>query len=169
MRANTHWKPSEALAVGIRSEIEAASAYRHLLERVKNQLLQEKLKFLVFEEEQHRKILERLFSQRFAGQELEIPEKSFLSAIHIALDEKSSVLDLFKQALIAEKMSENFYKETQNHAEDTGTKKMLQYLSRVERSHFFMIKSEIELLSRFPEYYDVEDFHVGQDMFHVGP
>ena len=52
---------------------------------------------------------------------------------------------------------------------DAGSRKILEYLSRVERSHFFMIRSEIDLLSRFPDYYDVEDFHLGQDLFHVGP
>jgi hypothetical protein len=46
---------------------------------------------------------------------------------------------------------------------------MLEYLSRVERSHYFVIKSEIDLLSQFPDYYDVEDFNIGQDLFHIGP
>jgi len=32
-----------------------------------------------------------------------------------------------------------------------------------------MLKSEIDLLEKFPEYFDVEDFHTGQDLFHVGP
>jgi hypothetical protein len=32
-----------------------------------------------------------------------------------------------------------------------------------------MIKSEIDLLQKFPDYYNVEDFHVAQDLFHVGP
>lgn len=31
------------------------------------------------------------------------------------------------------------------------------------------IRSEIDMLNKFPDYYNVEDFHVGQDMFHVGP
>ena len=31
------------------------------------------------------------------------------------------------------------------------------------------VRSEIDLLEKFPEYFDVEDFHIGQDLFHVGP
>jgi hypothetical protein len=32
-----------------------------------------------------------------------------------------------------------------------------------------MLKSEIDLLEKFPDYYSVEDFHIAQDLFHVGP
>jgi len=32
-------------------------------------------------------------------------------------------------------------------------------IARVEKSHYFMIKSEIELLEKFPDYYNVQSFH----------
>jgi len=52
--------------------------------------------------------------------------------------------------------------------EDPAGRKVLDYLSRVERSHYYMLKSEIDLLERFPEYFDADEFHVGQDLFHIG-
>lgn len=162
-------QPNEILAVAVKAEIEAAAFYSGVLGKVKNELLQQKLEFLVHEEEQHQRILRRLFSQRFPGKEVQIPEKSFLPPLEAPVNENLSVLDLFKIALQAEKISEEFYKESQKKVEDKGSRKMLEYLSRVERSHYFVIKSEIDLLSLFPDYYDVEDFHIGQDLFHVGP
>jgi rubrerythrin len=162
-------KPFEILAVAIGSEIEAANFYSRLLDRVKNILLQQKLKFLVLEEKKHKKILERLYSQRFADRGLKVPQKAVRPRLPVTVDEGSSILDLFKAALEAEKFSEEFYREAGKKAEELGSKKMLRYLSRVERSHYFLIKAEIDLLSRFPDYYDVEDFHLGQDLFHVGP
>jgi len=164
---NAKLKPFEILALAIRSEIEAAELYAKLQESVKNKILEQKLKFLVFEEKQHRRILERLYHQRFGAKTIEIPEKSFLPPL--SLEKDFSVLDLFKEALKAEKMSEEFYKEAQRKAESRESQKMLEYLSRVERSHYFMVKSEIDLLSKFPDYYEVEDFHVGHDMVHIGP
>ncbi|UCC40009.1 MAG: ferritin family protein [Candidatus Aminicenantes bacterium] len=157
------------LAAAIRSEIEAADVYSKLHERVKNTLLKEKLKFLISEEKKHRKILERLYSQRYADQKLEIPEKSGLPPVKVKMDEKSSVLELFNVALETEKSSEGFYRKGSESAKEENTRRILRYLSRVERTHFFMIKSEIDLLERFPEYYDVEDFHFGSDMVHMGP
>jgi rubrerythrin len=161
-------RPDQILAIAVKSEIEAADIYASLQQRVRNELLRKKLKFLVFEEKKHRAILERLFSQRFPEKELKIPESSFLPPLSVALDEKSSILDLFKAALNAEKMSEDFYAEAAGRA-DGGSQKILKYLSRVERSHYFMIQSEISLLEKFPDYYSVKDFHLGHEMVHVGP
>ncbi len=166
---NLKLSPSEVFGVAIKSEIEATEAYSRLHKKVKNEILRMKLKFLISEEKKHRRILERLFSQRFPEEELKIAEKSFLPPIKVSLAKKLSVLDLFKLALKAEKMSEEFYREAGERAEDKESKRILGYLVRVERSHYFIIKSEIDMLDRFPDYYKVEDFHLGQDMFHVGP
>ena len=162
-------RPYEVLAVAIRAEIEAAGFYAGLLEQVKNILLQQKLKFLVMEEKKHRKILERLHSQRYPEVELKIPDKAAQPKTPGAWGENASILDLFKIALEAEKLAEKYYRDARGVVADAGSQKILEYLSRVERSHYFLIKSEIDLLSRFPDYYDAEDFHLGEDLFHIGP
>ena len=169
MSLDSKLRPYEVLAVAIRSEIEAADFYAGILEKVRNILLQQKLKFLVAEEKKHRQILERLHAQRFPEVELKIPEKPARPRTQAAFGEKAPILDLFKLALEAEKLAEQYYKDARGVMDDAASQKMLEYLSRVERSHYFLIKSEIDLLSRFPDYYDVEDFHLGQDLFHVGP
>jgi len=162
-------EPHEILAVAIKSEIEAADIYSRLHQNVKNELLRKKLEFLIFEEKKHRQILERLFSQRFRDKELRLPNRSFLPRPKDSLSEKTSVFELFQVALEAEKMSEDFYNRALKDVKEGGSKKILEYLSRVERSHYFMIKSEIDLLEVFPDYYNVEDFHLGHEMVHVGP
>lgn len=162
-------RPHEVLAVAIRSEIEAADFYGRLLGQVKNILLRQKLSFLVTEEKKHRQILERLYGQRFPGIELKVPDKPERPKTAAGWDEKSSILDLFKLALEAERLAEQFYRDARSVMADAGSQKMLEYLSRVERSNYFLIKSEIDLLGRFPDYYDAEDFHLGEDLFHVGP
>ncbi len=166
---NLKLSPAEVFGVAIKSEIEATEAYSKLYEKVKNEILRIKLKFLISEEKKHQRILKRLFSQRFPEEKLKVAEKSLLPPIKVSKGKKLSVLDLFKLALKAEKMSEEFYREAGKKAEDKETKRVLGYLVRVERSHYFIIKSEIDMLDRFPDYYKVEDFHLGQDMFHVGP
>ena len=105
---NLKLSPTEVFGVAIESEIQATAAYSDLYEKVKNEILRLKLKFLIAEEKKHRRILERLFSQRFPGEKLEIPEKSFFPSVRIPKTKKISVLDLFKLALKAEKISEDF-------------------------------------------------------------
>jgi rubrerythrin len=162
-------KPNEVLAAAIRSEIDAADFYGGLLARVQNVLLRQKLEFLVLEEKKHRQILERLHADRYPETGLKVPGKKARAKPAAKIGRSSSVLDLFRVALEAEKTAEDYYREARGRLADPGSRRILEYLSRVERSHFFMIRSEIDLLSRFPDYYDVEDFHLGQDLFHVGP
>lgn len=162
-------KPWEVLGVAIRSEIDAAAFYTRLQDRVKNAVLLQKLKFLAMEEEHHRKILERIFGQKFRDQSRDVPESALMPPISASLGAGPSVLDLFLAALKAEETAESFYMAAVDRAEDEGSRSLLAYLGRVERSHQAMIKSEIELLQKFPDYYKVEDFHLGEDLFHVGP
>lgn len=169
MTLSTKALSHEVLALAIKSEIEAVTVYSKLHDRVKNALLKKKLKFLIFEEKKHRKILEHLFSQKYPTREVELPDKSFLPPIKVKDDAEPSIVDIFKAALQAEKLSEEFYKEKSRKADSDESQKLLEYLSRVERSHYFMIKSEIDLLKKFPEYYDVEEFHFSHEMVHLGP
>jgi len=169
MKASPKMKGPEVLALGIRSEIDAAAFYGRIRARVKNVLLRQKLDFLIVEEKQHRKLLERIFSQRFGRQKPVLPANSFLSKSVPSKADELTVKDLFGLALKAEKFSEEFYKDAAASSQDDDGRSLLTYLSRVERSHYFMIKSEIDLLAKFPDYYDVEDYHIGRDMIHVGP
>jgi rubrerythrin len=161
--------PWQVLGVAIRSEVDASGFYRKLQTRVKNVVLIDKLNFLAREEDHHKAILERLFGQRFPGRSQEAPADSLLPPIAADLGEQASVLDLFLAALKAEETAERFYNEAGAAVEDEASRRILAYLGRVERSHQAMIKSEIELLEKFPDYYNVEDFHIAQDLFHVGP
>jgi rubrerythrin len=89
--------------------------------------------------------------------------------IGVALPAEPSVPDLFEAALKAEEIAEAYYSEAGERAEDEAGRRTLAYLGRVERSHQAMIRAELELIHKFPDYYDVEDFHIAQDLFHVGP
>jgi rubrerythrin len=169
MKIGPKTKPYDILALGIKSEIDAADLYRGLRSRVKNILLGQKLDFLITEEKHHRDVLERLFHDRFSDRRPVLPAASFVSKSLGPKADKLSVRELFEAALEAEKVSEEFYKNAAAAGMGDASRRILAYLSRVERSHYFMIKSELDLLSRFPDYYKVNDIQVADDMVHVGP
>lgn len=161
--------PWQILSVAVRSEIDAAAFYTRLQAKVKNALLVQKLKFLALEEEHHRKIIEKLLGQRYPGRPLDAPASSLMPPIGVALPAEPSVPELFGAALKAEEAAEAYYNEAAGRVEDEAGRRVLAYLGRVERSHQAMIKAELDLVARFPDYYSVEDFHIGEDLFHVGP
>lgn len=159
----------QILGVAIRSEVDAAAFYTRLQGKVKNVLLVQKLKFLALEEEHHKAILERLLGQRYPGQPKDVPASSLMPPIGVSLPAEPGVPALFEAALQAEVTAEAYYNEAAERVEEEAGRRILAYLGRVERSHQAMIKSELELIQKFPDYYSVEDFHLGQDLFHVGP
>jgi rubrerythrin len=159
----------QILGVAIHSEIDAAAFYKRLQGRIKNVLLIQKLKFLVLEEEHHKKIIEHLLAQRYPDKPKDVPESSLMPPIGVSLPADPAVPALFEAALRAEEISEAYYSDAAERVEDEAGRRILAYLGRVERSHQAMIRSEMELISKFPDYYNVEDFHIAQDLFHVGP
>jgi rubrerythrin len=159
----------QVLGVAICSEVDAAAFYTRLQERVKNVLLVQKLKFLALEEEHHKKILEHLLGQRYPDKPADIPASSLMPPIGVTLPAEPTVPELFEAALKAEETAEAYYNEAAGRIEDEAGRRILAYLGRVERSHQAMIRSELDLIVRFPDYYRVEDFHIGADLFHVGP
>jgi rubrerythrin len=169
MKLDSRWKPQDILALAVKSEIDAAALYASLLEKVSSRLLRRKLEFLVFEEKKHRRILERLYSQRYAGLALKLPPASFLPASLRVAPATLTVPQLFQTALRFEKYSEDFYRSGAKVMDNEAGRKMLDYLARVERSHYFLVKSEIDLLEKFPDSYKVEEADLGEDLIHVGP
>lgn len=162
-------KPLDILALAIKSEIEAARFYQKLLSKVKADLLKQKIRFLVVEEKKHRAILLRLSRQRFGQVPSELPEQGIEPGFKIDSIKGMKLVELFQLALKAERTAEAFYREAKERVEDSLARQILDYLRRVERSHAALILSEIDLLERFPEHYDVASFHLGHELVHIGP
>jgi rubrerythrin len=161
-------KPYDVYPAAIRAELDAAAVYRDLQGRVKNEVLKQKLDFLAKEEDRHKGILERLFRDHFPERKLVVPAESKRPKSKASLDAGAAVLELFKLAMTKEKEAEEYYRDAKARVDDAQSKKVLEYLRRVERSHYYMLQSEVALLEKFPDYYDADAEYLGQDLFHVG-
>lgn len=161
-------KPQDVYPVAVRAEMDAAALYRDLQGRVRNEVLKQKLDFLAKEEDRHKALLERLFRDHFPERKLIVPAEAKRGRARIFLEGSAAVLDLFRLAMAKEKEAEEFYRDAKAKVDDAGSRKVLEYLRRVERSHYYMLQSEIALLEKFPDYYDADAEYFGQDLFHVG-
>ena len=169
MAPNREWTALEALGVAIRSEVEAASLYAKLASQVQNPSLVTKLSFLQQEEQKHREMLESLYHSQFPDVALELPAKSLVPEIGAADLTKMTVPELFQLAMRAEESSAEFYAQEADRSRDEKGRAILRYLSNVERGHYRMLETEYELLSRFPDYYNADEFHFGEELVHIGP
>ena len=142
----------ELLGVAVRSEIDSNKIYKAWADRLSNPLLKEKLQWLANEEQTHREILENLFKELNPDKELQIPDEVPEELMkRITITPSSTLADFLHQAMEAEKSAETFYAKLAGRVEE-AKKKILNYLSSVEHSHYMMLKSEYTLALAFEDY-----------------
>lgn len=142
----------DLMGYAIRSEMDSNKAYTDLSDRVSNPLLKEKFRWLAFEENKHKEILLQLHKALFPNQTIQIPEKPS-EELFISIDVRpsTSLVDILLQAMESEKFAEDFYARLADRVEG-GQKKLLHYLSKVEQSHYFMLKTEYDAVQDFADY-----------------
>ena len=143
---------AELPGIATRAEIDANKIYSDIANNVSNPFLKKKFKLLAFEENKHRKILENFYEVLFQGEKIQIPDKTdknLLPSIHFT--PSSSLVDILYQAIESEKSAESFYVHLAERFENPQ-KKIIEYLSNVEHSHYMMLKSEYVLAKEFEDY-----------------
>ncbi|OGD19847.1 MAG: hypothetical protein A2W03_08130 [Candidatus Aminicenantes bacterium RBG_16_63_16] len=140
------------LGYAMRAEMDSDRIYTEMSNRVKNPLLIQKFRILAFEEQKHKTVLEHLFQSIYPGDTPEVPEKvdpKLLPAVIIR--PTSDLVDILRQAMEAEKSAQTLYSGLAKRVEQ-GKKKILEYLSKVERSHYLMLRSEYAMAQQFEDY-----------------
>jgi len=140
------------IGYAVRAEIDSHKVYLKLSARLKNPLLKEKFQLLAFEEKKHKEILENLFAALYKGDELQVPEcvdERLLPAV--VVKPSSTLVDILHQAMQAEKSAQDFYASLAARVK-SATRKILEYLSKVEQSHYQMLRSEYTLAQQFEDY-----------------
>lgn len=154
----------EIYGIAIRKEIEAARAYQQLAALVGPQEVKRKVRFLRDEERKHRQLLEEMYRREFPDVKFALSRPGQRPALQIALDEKAPLTRVFELAMAAEKAAEKFYAEAAERSDTQSGRKLLNYLSGMERGHYFLLKSEFDLLNEFDRYESYKRFsqeHLG--------
>ncbi len=152
----------ELLEMALRSEIDSMNIYKKASENVKSAILKEKFSFLSKEEEKHRVLIENIIRMKYPGEEINIPESTEVPLPRVTVTEKDPISKLLTQAMDAELASSKFYEEiSKKFDDDKGT--LMLYLSSVEMSHYYFLKSERELILNF------ENYDQYFEMMHIGP
>lgn len=142
----------DLLGYAIRAEMDSNKAYTDLSDRVSNPLLKEKFRWLAFEENKHKEILMKLHVTLFPSQTILIPDEPSQDLFKpVVVASSSSLVDILHQAMDAEKYAEEFYANLAERV-DNGQKRLLLYLSKVEHSHYLMLKTEYDAVQDFEDY-----------------
>lgn len=155
----------EVFGIAIRSELDAARAYQHMIDKVESKEVKRKLRFLRDEERKHRMLLEEMYAREFKGIKLEMPAKGLAPKLTAAVEKDTPVLKLFELAMEAEQIAEKFYADAVSRSESQSGRKLLGYLGGMERGHYFLLKSEFDLMQQFDKFQSYQKF----SLEHLGP
>lgn len=155
----------EIYGIAIKSEIDAAKVYGEMKNRIENPDLKKKLEFLKKEELKHRKLLTTQYKNQFPDVKLSLPQQGLAPKLNLALENDAPLAKLFELAMAAENDSERFYAEAAKQAQDPTGKKLLHYLSGMERSHYYLLKAEYDLIQQFEKFESYKKF----SQEHLGP
>ncbi len=142
----------EMLEMAIRAEIDSEKIYLQVSQMAKNKLLKEKLEFLAKEESKHKELLENIFHIKFQDRELEIPPSTKVPLPQIEIHKNEPLYDILTQAMDAEEKTAIFYQDLAKKLKDGEAASLMQYLSSVEKSHYYLLESEKELLMQMEKY-----------------
>jgi len=155
----------DLLSAAIAAEQEAQAVYTALSRRVRNFMLQDRLRFLAAEEERHAVVVRTIFDQECPGQSPELGAPSPVPLPRITIPAESVPLsEILLQAVAAERAAHDFYMSLSARFSDNAkTAWMLRYLARMENAHITMFEEEVRSL---------EEREAAEDIFpmsHLGP
>jgi rubrerythrin len=154
----------EVFGVAIRSEIDAARAYQKMATLVESKDGQQKLHFLRNEERKHRAMLEEMYRKEYPDIKLELPAKGLAPKLVVAVEKNSPITKLYELAMEAEQATEKFYAQAAEQSESQSGRRLLSYLSGMERGHYYLLKAEYDLMAEFDRFQSYKKF----SMEHVG-
>jgi rubrerythrin len=158
----------QALEIAIKSENRAKELYLKLHDNVNNLMMRDKLKFLASEEQRHHDLLTGLFKEQIGGAPAE-PDPELLPKMQIDIDfDEAELTDLWQAAMNAEEVSAEHYESLRERVSGRA-QVMFNYLANVERSHYYLLKSEYDVIAEIDEYTRIDDDPFGMNMINLGP
>lgn len=154
------------LEIAIKAEIDAADNYGRAADQTDLFLLKDKFALLQNEEKGHRRILEKLFANKFPDQQPELPASDdmlFQEFSEYAVKPTMQPSEIIEEAMAGEQRARGFYRDMVNVMDDDKEKAIMRYLASMEESHYHLLESEMEMAKNFELYDEVHE------MMHVGP
>lgn len=145
----------EALEISIRTEIDSQYLYQELAKKCNNDILKERFISLYKEEIKHQTILTQIHKELFPEVELKIPPSQIsLDELKSKLNKPEGILEILKFAIDKEKKSREFYLDAADLVQDISGKRMFRFLADMEFTHQMILNAELEMIEKYPLYFD---------------
>lgn len=147
----------EALGIAIRTEIDAQEVYKDLAAMCEDETHRDRFLNLQQEERRHQELLEKKYREMFPEMELHLPESQLPKHARDSGSRKQlAIKGVLNIAVQEEKRSREFYLDCAETASDISGKRMFRFLADMAFSHQAMLAAELELLEKYPTYFQGE-------------
>lgn len=142
----------EILGIAIKSEEDASAFYTKISEILKNDLVSMKYRELAKEEMGHKAILTRLYTKLSGERPSAIPGEPVTAeaGFPVSVNNMEKILLL---AISREQEANRFYSKAAMDTDDMGSRRILEYLSDMEKGHELMLQRELEAYLRDRDWY----------------
>jgi len=168
MEENQDLTTLEVLTIGIKAEMAAVALYTKMKEMSAARDMQDTMDYLIGQEQRHEAFMRKAFSDQFPGVEIKVPKNTIVPMIDGDLGEDAGMKELFEAAMEAEKKANVFYTDLASRTRDPNSRKLLEYIASMERSHLSILQAEYHQFELSTDQ-DLDDFLRGERMMHFGP
>jgi rubrerythrin len=157
----------EVLTIGIKAEMAAQTLYTKMKEMAGAKEMQETMDYLIGQEKRHEAFMRKAFTDQFPDIEVKVP-KNTIVPMPGDLGDDAGMKELFEVAMEAEKQASVFYTDLASKTRDPNSRKLLEYIASMERSHLSILQAEYHQFELSTDQ-DLDDFLRGERMMHFGP
>ncbi len=158
----------EVLTIGIKAEMAAVALYTKMKGMAAAKDMKETMDYLIGQEERHEAFMRKAFTDQFPDVELKVPKNTIVPMVDENLSEEAGMKELFEAAMEAEKKANIFYTDLASETRDPNSRKLLEYIASMERSHLSILQAEYHQFELSTDQ-DLDDFLRGERLMHFGP
>ena len=148
----------EVFGVAIREEKDMQQLFNKLADMCENDVLKERFINMFHEAVRNQTLLEKEYAELFPDVELALPPSKISSTL---IGEKTplklKIQDVLQLAVNLHKKAREFYLDMAESVTDLSGKRILRYLADMKFSHQMMLTAELEMIEKYPSYYNNEE------------
>jgi rubrerythrin len=153
------------LRTAIQREADSHALYIHIANQVKNAGARAKFERLAVDEQAHRTIVEKMYTQRFGKMDFQ-PKAADVPDLTDEKQRQAKALDAVKMAIEKEKESQKFYLDLAEKLDSKEGADLCKQMYEQEQGHQKVLEDELRVLTNQFYWYPILDppWHLKEDL-----
>lgn len=154
----------DVFAFAMQMEKDGEQFYRELASKAPNEGVRAVLNMLADEEDKHYRAIQALPSEGYMGEETDVLDQAQnifrrMKEFGETFEIDTNQIELYKEAMVIEKKSIDFYLDRADQVEKPQQKQLFQRLAEEEKKHYRLVENLAELVARPKQWLENAEFY----------